>query len=44
MDLDLGSNSHYINLGDWVVDFTYAVFDGGKMELKEFGQPKLGSN
>jgi len=38
-DLDLGNNSHYINLGDWVVDFTYAVFDGEKMELKEFGKP-----
>jgi UDP-2,3-diacylglucosamine hydrolase len=44
MDLDLGNNSHYINLGDWVVDFTYAVFDGDKLELKEFGKPKRGSN
>lgn len=40
MDRDLGNNSHYINLGDWVVDFTYAVFDGEKVELKEFGKPE----
>ena len=39
MDLELAPNSHYINLGDWVVDFTYAVFDGEKMKLKEFGKP-----
>lgn len=40
MDLELSENSHYINLGDWVVDFTYAVFDGNQMELKEFGKPE----
>ena len=39
MNLDLGNNSHYINLGDWVVDFTYAVFDGKNMALKEYGKP-----
>jgi len=39
MDLELKENSRYINLGDWVVDFTYAVFDGNQMELKEFGKP-----
>jgi UDP-2,3-diacylglucosamine hydrolase len=40
MDLELKENSHYINLGDWVVDFTYAVFDGKRMGLKEFGKPE----
>ncbi|TVR87724.1 MAG: UDP-2,3-diacylglucosamine diphosphatase [Saprospirales bacterium] len=28
--------SVYINLGDWIHHFTYAVFDGEKMELKKF--------
>ncbi len=40
IDLDLGNGSRYINLGDWVSDFTYAVFDGETMELKEFGKPE----
>lgn len=40
MDMALENNSRYINLGDWVVDFTYAVFDGEKMELKGFGKPE----
>ena len=26
----------YINLGDWIVNFTYAVFDGQDLELKHF--------
>lgn len=29
-------NSLYINLGEWVNYSTYAVFDGEKLELKEF--------
>jgi len=29
-------NSLYINLGEWVNFSTYAVFDGEKLELKEF--------
>ncbi len=28
--------SRYINLGDWIRYFTYAVFDGTKMELKSY--------
>lgn len=31
---DFGST--YINTGDWISHFTYAVFDGEKTELKEF--------
>ncbi len=34
--IDLGNNSRYINTGDWVTNFTYAVFDGGNMELCKF--------
>jgi UDP-2,3-diacylglucosamine hydrolase len=29
-------NSIYINLGDWISYFSYAVFDGTKLELKYF--------
>lgn len=28
------SNAHYINLGDWITHFTYAVWDGAQMTLK----------
>jgi len=35
LDLPL-QNSRYINLGDWIRYFTYAVFDGETMELKTF--------
>ena len=36
MDIDLGSHSRYINLGDWITHYTYGVFDGKKMELKKW--------
>jgi UDP-2,3-diacylglucosamine hydrolase len=36
MQLEVGENSTYINLGDWIGYFTYGVFDGEKFELKEF--------
>jgi UDP-2,3-diacylglucosamine hydrolase len=29
-------NGVYINLGDWIFENTYAVYDGKKMELKKF--------
>ena len=32
-------NSRYINLGDWIRYFTYAVFDGETMALKTFEPP-----
>jgi UDP-2,3-diacylglucosamine hydrolase len=32
----LPGNSVYINLGDWINHFTYAVFDGDKLELKHY--------
>ena len=31
-----GGEARYINLGDWINYFTYAVFDGEKMELKSY--------
>ncbi|NOU58836.1 UDP-2,3-diacylglucosamine diphosphatase [Marinifilum caeruleilacunae] len=39
-DIDLNGKSRYINTGDWVTNFTYAVLDNGMMELKEFEKPK----
>jgi len=36
MEIDVGNKSTYINLGDWVCHYTYAVFDGEKLHLKNF--------
>lgn len=36
----LRNNSTYINLGDWIKYNTYAVFDGEKLELKEYPTDK----
>lgn len=36
IDYRLSKDSRYINLGDWIRYFTYAAFDGEKMELKSY--------
>ena len=36
MDIQLTDHSHYINLGDWIRYFTYAVFDGSMTTLKTY--------
>ena len=36
INIKIAKNSTYINLGDWLNYFTYAVFDGEKLELKEY--------
>ncbi|RBP34756.1 UDP-2,3-diacylglucosamine hydrolase [Oceanihabitans sediminis] len=36
LNIDISKNSKYINLGDWIQYYTYGVFDGEKMELKEY--------
>jgi UDP-2,3-diacylglucosamine hydrolase len=36
LDIAVGENCRYINLGDWISYFTYAVFDGDEMTLKEY--------
>jgi UDP-2,3-diacylglucosamine hydrolase len=36
MEIQLNDNSKYINLGDWIDHFTYGVFDGAKMSLKNY--------
>ena len=36
LEIDLGNNSKYINLGDWISYYTYGVFDGENFELKKY--------
>lgn len=36
LDLKVGETSRYINLGEWLNYNTYGVFDGERLELKEF--------
>ena len=36
LEIDLNGKSKYINLGDWIQYFTYAVFDGEVLLLEEF--------
>jgi UDP-2,3-diacylglucosamine hydrolase len=36
MDHRLTKNSRYINLGDWINNFTYAEFDGNDVTLKKW--------
>ena len=40
IDYKLNENSRYINLGDWLYFYTYAVFDGGNLELTSFKNDK----
>ncbi len=39
IDYSLAENARYINLGDWLKYYSYAVFDGEKLELKYYKQP-----
>ena len=36
LDFTLNSKSRYINLGDWIRDFTYAYFDGNELYLEKW--------
>ena len=36
LDFKLNSHSRYINLGDWIRDFTYAYFDGNDLYLRKW--------
>jgi len=36
LNIDITENCKYVNLGDWLHYFSYAVFDGEKIELKYF--------
>ncbi|UJH69204.1 UDP-2,3-diacylglucosamine diphosphatase [Allomuricauda sp. SCSIO 65647] len=35
LEIDLNGKSTYVNLGDWINHFTYAVFDGAQLKLKK---------
>ena len=35
LDIALNDQSHYVNLGDWIGHYTYAVFEDGTLTLKE---------
>ncbi len=36
MSIEVGKNSTYHNLGDWINYYTYGVFNGNTFELKEY--------
>jgi len=36
LDLNIENKSRYINLGDWITHFSYAIFDGENMQLHTF--------
>ena len=36
IDYRLNEGARYINLGDWITYYTYAVFDGEQLELKSY--------
>lgn len=36
LEIQVGENSKYINLGDWIHHFTYGEFDGETFSLKSF--------
>ncbi|HLV13592.1 MAG TPA: UDP-2,3-diacylglucosamine diphosphatase [Xanthomarina sp.] len=36
LNINISETSKYINLGDWIHYYTYGVFDGETMELKEY--------
>jgi len=36
LDLQVGTGSRYINIGEWVYHSTYAAYDGKNLELKSF--------
>lgn len=36
MTIKLNHTATYVNLGDWIIYYTYAVFDGTALELKKY--------
>lgn len=36
MDIRIGKDARYINLGDWIYNFTYLEYDGTQVELKKY--------
>ena len=40
LNIQLNEKSQYINLGDWIVYFSYAVFENNELSLKYYKQDK----
>lgn len=42
-DLKMNGKSRFINLGDWITNFSYAVFDGDDLQMMTYlaGKPEL---
>ena len=36
MEIEVGKQSTYYNLGDWIHQYTYGVFDGTQFQIKKF--------
>jgi len=36
LEVDINNNSRYFNLGEWIENFTFGVFDGAHFQLNEF--------
>lgn len=36
LDIKLTANARYVNLGDWIIHYTYAEFDGATLALKKW--------
>jgi UDP-2,3-diacylglucosamine hydrolase len=36
IDFNLSEKTRYINLGDWISNFTYATFDGSDLQLIKY--------
>lgn len=36
LNINLNERSRYLNLGDWINHYTYAVFDGSSLELQNY--------
>ncbi len=41
LQIDINDQSKYINLGDWITYFSYALFDGKDIDLKYFDKDSL---
>lgn len=41
MEIQVGKESKYINLGDWIVHYTYGVFDGQRFSLVKLNKKTL---
>lgn len=41
LELKVGSNGHYLNLGEWITQNTYAEYDGIRLELKKYTESQM---